>query len=811
MKYWVYINDKVEGPFDEDKLVTLQGFTQDTLICSEDTANSGNQEWVKASSIFEFDQVSPASAEPSQPITQTASTGAAADGLAAVLLAKLDALTAQISGLQTKLDGMQTKLDDAISTQNKTATSNMMAPSMPPMDDTHANTITLTRHDIEAQVEEVLPPSQDEEKPLDMLGPVDLGEHGNDDFSSKAGEDVVVSAALDSLYNARLQDQAQQDINESTFQDLLTPHQAAELAKTADAALAASEEQERTLDEALKQVEKKANDPAEKDKLIDSFSTASQPDVVDQLIQEKEEEKETSSNSGAGLALAGAAALGIAGAAALSSLNNSPEDNKSSEETQSTNPSEVPALPTESAEPAEPTLPAEQNRPDMAHEDKLPSLDDADKPISQDASSDANESTTPEELVPGANLEKKDGELITEEDLKDAFTERQTQEDQSVEQLFGIAGNTTANTPSSEDVSPEDAKMESLDDLKNDNQTSSQERTNIPSATSNPNELTEIELKEGSTYLISDFVPPAQASQDVSQELANRETPNTAVNTEKSSSKNSAEETDAEELVSLKTQFEKPVETPKNIPEDVTVSQVILENTIKTKRGASLDIKTVPMVPEPGESQRLHLEGMDDDLNTQHDLQEADIKPASKTTKAVILSLVTILLIAVLYALLAFLHILPAQFNIFSSDKAVAEQQAQQNAQLEEMLAPEEAVTDIQPTEEIETSTESTDPAEAVLEEVKAYSLPNGYTLKDFIENKHASVKDLITWEISTAIDPDNYSVLVKVPPENPQSFKISYRFNYNAVTKTLEPTISDAKNLLDEANGSSLPVTPVQ
>ena len=62
MKYWVYIKDKVEGPFDEDKLVTLNGFTPDTLLCSEDAANSGNQEWVKASAIFEFEQPAPAPA-----------------------------------------------------------------------------------------------------------------------------------------------------------------------------------------------------------------------------------------------------------------------------------------------------------------------------------------------------------------------------------------------------------------------------------------------------------------------------------------------------------------------------------------------------------------------------------------------------------------------------------------------------------------------------------------------------------------------------------------------------------------------------
>lgn len=79
----------------------------------------------------------------------------------------------------------------------------------------------------------------------------------------------------------------------------------------------------------------------------------------------------------------------------------------------------------------------------------------------------------------------------------------------------------------------------------------------------------------------------------------------------------------------------------------------------------------------------------------------------------------------------------------------------------------------------------------------------NGYTLQQYIEARHPAAKGLITWDISTAVDPDNYSILVKVPPENPQSFKISYRFNYNTVTKALDPTISDAKNLLDSVSQS--------
>ena len=72
-----------------------------------------------------------------------------------------------------------------------------------------------------------------------------------------------------------------------------------------------------------------------------------------------------------------------------------------------------------------------------------------------------------------------------------------------------------------------------------------------------------------------------------------------------------------------------------------------------------------------------------------------------------------------------------------------------------------------------------------------------------FIELKHSSISpELITWETTPAVEADNYSVTVKVPPENPQNFKTVYRFNYNMLSGLLDPTVSDAKNLLDQAYG---------
>ncbi len=261
MRYWVYINDKVEGPYDENKLVTLNGFTPDTLICAENAASGGSQEWVKASSVFEFDAVTepqpaqtPAAAETATTAAATA-TAAPADGQIAILLEKLEQLTTQITGLQSKLDNVQSKLDEAIATQNARNFETSDHPAyIPPQDDGRANTITLTRKPIEeehlesdsientenlvSQAENIVAAANKEEKPLDMLGPVDLGETKHDtptevSLGSKAEEAVVLRSALDSLYGQK--PVQTQEEKESTFQDLLTPQQAKMLADQADA------------------------------------------------------------------------------------------------------------------------------------------------------------------------------------------------------------------------------------------------------------------------------------------------------------------------------------------------------------------------------------------------------------------------------------------------------------------------------------------------------------------------------------------------------------------------------------------------
>ena len=858
MKYWVYIKDKVEGPFDEEKLVMLNGFTPDTLICSEDAANSGNQEWVKASAIFEFEQPAPAPApavqpapapavQPApQPAAQPAPQPATENALAATLLAKLDMMNSQLTGLQSRIDGMQGELEKTIVSQQKAVQE--FAERTEAME-AKMNTIN-GQNVIEPPVEKPavshgpvsavsLSRSVDEKEEEDNLDPIDLSKGDEQELGfdlNPAQEEVT-------------------DEKENTFQDLLTPAQAEQLKSAAEPAPAPAQETET------------------KESVLAALA-AEQPkeDVVDQVIKEKEEDEAKKSKTLRWLSAAGAAAL--AGTASLVGIKNKknnetvkkadetpvagaaqkPAGIKLSQEAQAQAPAQEEPAPTPApapvaqepvaapapevapapepvAAPAPEAVPAPEpvaepvqsvvepsalvgEQPVQDAPANVPSLDDIPsgqtvEPVSQEPapaqeiSAEQQPGLAPaeqpapvvgeqaeqtiQELAPNpvvSEPEPKSDELITAEDLQEAFSENQAQTaGQTVEQMFGLPD--AEPTAPAEAAQPQEPAMPqgepSLADV------SANEPAERAMPEGNPNDLTEIELKEGSTYLISDFVPPSSADA-IPEALKQAQAQPVVKEPDLNVQEMVADLKQADPMIK-----EKADETP-------AAAQAILENTIKAKRGAALDIKTVPMVPEPAQSDRLQIEGMDD-INTQHDIKSADVEPAGKAAKMIVGLFVIVLLSAVIYGMLAFMEIIPSQYNVLDKVPFLNTliKQQQQDAQLNEMLDSEQAAPaqTIMPEEPAAPAATSPD---AILEEVKNYMLPNGAPLKAFIETKHPAAIPLITWEISTAVDPDNYSILVKVPPENPQSFKISYRFNYNAVTKVLDPTISDAKNLLDSA-----------
>lgn len=756
MKYWVYINDKVDGPYDGDNLVTLDGFTPDTLICSEADASSGKQTWVKASTIFEF--------EPTEEASQSTSAAqAAVNGLAtSALLEKLNALTQELSNLQNKLDSMESNMESHIHKaleEQRTQLESAFAARTASLSNTSQEQAPAPVQESAANIAEEYPSQTEQAQPM---AEETLVADSDSDAATKSTpeEELVIRSALDSLYSAQSEEQEEKDENEDTFQDLLTPTQAKELAKTTEQSTEAEPAAE-------SQSEENQQAPAD---LLDELSGPAQDDVLDQIIKEKQEEEKGGISPLATAAIGAAAGAGIAALSTPEDKNESPVEKAkidlSNFEGDMPEPLQI-APDKENPDQLEEVLPAEQMPADIAHleesagekglsspQESLPGVEEAiheKENLQLESKVDDNENTL-RELVPGAKMEPPDGVLVTEQDLREAFTERIPNMQEELVVPFSEAELSSAEKKASLDFSNQSVSTD----------------VNNPQ---NANDLTEIELKEGATYLISDFVPPAQANQDKKE---NPENTTTAVEDKTAEIQDMLSSASAEE-------------EQKNNVEAMDIASALQQTS--TKRGASFDIKTVPMVPEPGQAERLHVEGLDD-VNAQHDIKPADVK-SSKSAKMIIGLLVGFLLLIILYALLAFMHAIPDSIN-FLSKPAEAKAPAPV-AQMEEMLPSASA-----------TAAENNS-LENVLEEVKNYTLPNGYTLQSFIEEKHPGVSpDLITWDVSAAVEPDNYSVLAKVPPENPQSFKMSYRFNYNAVTKTLDPTISDAKNLLDSANSNS-------
>lgn len=740
MKYWVYINDKVDGPYDGEKLVTLDGFTPDTLICSEAEASSGKQAWTKASTIFDFEPT-----EEEQPASAAVVGGIAAN----TLLEKLNALTQELSNLQNKLDTMESNMESHINKaleDQRAQLESAFAAKKASTPETPTPAVAST-----PSTQEQPAKTQQPQEHLSEEYPLGTETEQESNSKSESGEELVIRSALDSLSNAQaLEEQEERDEKEDTFQDLLTPAQAKELAKTVETPVTAESEQ-------------KKND------LLDELAGPAQDDVLDQIIKEKQEEEKGSISPLAAAAVGAAAGVGIAALKASPEKTSSVGENLdlSSMGTNAVEPLQI-APDKQNPDHLENVLPADQMPADVLPQENnlgdrqsqenmtsLPGVEDFTPPEQSEKEDvvDDNENTL-QELVPGAVMEPPEGVLVTEQDLREAFTERIPNGDAGL-----VAPFSDSEIPTSEEKPSLDFSNQSISTPGQDN--------------GNANELTEIELKEGATYLISDFVPPAQTDQGKNFDR----TPAKKVEDTSSGIQDMLSSASAEE-------------EQKNNNNEMDIASALQQTT--SKRGASFDIKTVPMVPEPGQSERLHMEGLDDGVNAQHDIKPADAK-SSKPVKMIMGLLVGLLLFIILYALLAFMHLLPNSMNFLS--KPASTEASVPTAQMKEMLSAKAS----------QTEQKGNGSLEDVLEDVKNYVLPNGYTLQAFIEAKHPTISpDLITWDISEAVEPDNYSVLAKVPPENPQSFKMSYRFNYNTVAKTLDPTISDAKNLLESATNSS-------
>ena len=850
MRYWVYINDKVDGPHNEAELVTLPGFTPDTLICSEASASSGNQQWLKASSVFEFDQ--------------EAEEGGGLDSKTKeMLFAKLDALMDEFAELRTRLNDMQTRLELKIE-QVPTAKLQTSANAHDILTSDAEPEAVLTQEEKTEGAEQGPAPTEDmiasaafeatqqqsqEPAPAETMEP--------------AKDDLIIRSAMDSMYNAQVASEA-----ENTFQDLLTPVQAEQLSKEA----------ENVVEEKIPAETTPTEEDAKKDALIKEITSPAQDDVIDQIIEEKaaaeqpapKEEPAHNEN------IQTAAAAAMAGAAfGMATAEDTPAAAEPQEEPEGDLVDLTPQqeeLP-ESDQPEE-LVPAAQETGSL--EDLVPAQEPEAEPQEEQKEEDKKEET----LDLGANL-------ISEEDLHDAVTdisldaphvqepvEEPAAEEQPLVNEFGqldltpigeqnepaeeepaaeepveapaeeeqpevaeepaaeepveapaeeeqpeVAEEPVAEEPVEEpaeeeqpEVAEEPAAEEPVEEPAEEEQPevaeepAAEEPVEEPAEEEQPEvaeepaegeetqegeevdagELTEIQLKEGSTYLISDFVPSAQVGEEAAPEVQPTAT----------------EDTSSQEVQDMLASFVQlhndDEEDSEEDTQNTNAADAILDldDPLKDRRGASYDIRTVPMVQDPTAGQRLNIEGFSeaDDINAQHDVKTAQNNSGS-LNKLVIGILVGLLLIAGIYFVLAFTNMLPAKLNVLGSKKeAPVAAAAATSAAMNELLP--DTTTATAPAVNLPSE-------EEVVAKIQQYMLPNGKTLKEFIEQKHANMRaEAITWKASVAPAPaeNEFSVMITVPPADAQSFKIPYRFTYNFVTNALTPTISDSKNLMAEA-----------
>ena len=52
MRYWIYLNNEIKGPFTKEELPGVPGYTQDTLICPETPPEGKTQEWQPATVVL---------------------------------------------------------------------------------------------------------------------------------------------------------------------------------------------------------------------------------------------------------------------------------------------------------------------------------------------------------------------------------------------------------------------------------------------------------------------------------------------------------------------------------------------------------------------------------------------------------------------------------------------------------------------------------------------------------------------------------------------------------------------------------------
>lgn len=277
------------------------------------------------------------------------------------------------------------------------------------------------------------------------------------------------------------------------------------------------------------------------------------------------------------------------------------------------------------------------------------------------------------------------------------------------------------------------------------------------------------------TSIISDYVPPAQASA-------------------------SAEDFETMDVISggaTPAQGDNNV----NLMDLKSAPQDDSDALKKVRRIKPAAIKTIPMVAANG-GDLTQTQGQPDIEEAIAELGGNSILEKSLKMFGTISGLLVILLLFI--ALLAVMHIIPVRLSpahyllskVFK--KADAEATVGNNA------------VDASVAEALKEKEAKLAAAQEIITKVKAYKLADGSALEQKILSLHAKDAALIEWTADQAVDPSYYSIAAKLPP-NQEGYSLTYRFSYNTMDNSLVPTTSEANNIIQAAALSAMPQTPQQ
>ncbi|WP_428897728.1 hypothetical protein Dip518_001520 [Parelusimicrobium proximum] len=768
MRYWVYINDKVDGPFEVSAINAMEGITPETLVLPE----GQDTEWVSLGSVSSASPAPQPSASPAEgysaassfpPGEKASSMFSSASGSEeSSLAAKIEELSREISMLREDLSKILPSASTGSGIQEPLSLTGL---GLTPSDDHDAlrtkTVVTdsnipvadVTASDIAADTGLNITPEEKTDTGLSEMTPVSESRPGEYEASSTGPVLAPLDSAMDDIKPAEIEPMDVAEAEVSRNEQFSTE------------SFTSGADVQPLNDDISNTLNASASSPIDIEPL----------DTVDHTKDELHAEE----------------------------VINGPADTEGPLTIESM-PSDFPVGGAPEAEPE-----AEVN---VVHDSLVDtSMGAMAKPVFEE-NKDINEMNF-EDLnaaPPQGGIEEQltfNPEVVLEQAHENANMEEQLVRSKPLvddkldnyDDDAHIVSSALDSMYSSPPVKENNEPLEFEDLMRGASDSQSQSRDDMTNLSSVP----EVNLNDA-TSLISDFIPPSDLPAGDSDKKEDLRSSDILAQTPAKQTQKAVDPLAAQYAAAISESEQQP----------------------KVKRVKSAEIKTDPLIAggvtvDGGFTEDLSMSKIEgiDQFGTME--EDEDFEPESKGKfKKVLLAIVVIVLCAGVYFAGVFMGVIPDHLGVRGDFPPAAPSAPSQpagdlyNLSENEELAHARAAESLPLTLSTEVAVANT-PGEvlplpgdspssqaasfnpdSVIAMTKSYRLPSGTTLENLIISQHNEVKDFIEW---TAIEttPDNFSVTAKVPPGANTPIRMVYRFNYNTANNTLTPTTSDSRNLL--------------